>query len=37
MNWFRHAFALDPPGPLVVTERNGRSSIGSVESSFGGG
>ena len=20
MNWFRHAFALDPPGPLVVTE-----------------
>jgi len=20
MNWFRHAFALDPPGPLVPTE-----------------
>ncbi len=20
MNWFRHAFALDPPGPLTPTE-----------------
>ena len=37
MNWFRHAFALDPPGPADRPTRNGRSSSGSVESWFGGG